>query len=1260
MSTITKKFTSVVLSATTAVWLSGFTMLVPVAANAQSVSDLQAQIQSLLAQIAQLQAQLSGLSGGAAPSVSCNFARTLTLGVVGDDVKCLQRYLNGAGHQVAASGAGSPGNETTYFGSLSQAAVAKWQAANGVAPAVGYFGPISRAKYASLVASAPSVPTTPTTPGVPSGPVGSGLTVRLAADQPAQGLFGESFASRPFTKLLFTASADGDVTVKSLTVQRTGQGNDAAFNGVIALDEDGIRIGDAKTFGSDHTLRLTSEFVVRAGQTKTITLAGDSDADQNDYNGQLVSLTLTAVDAGNTNVNAFFPMTGPDMTVNSTLAIGSMTVERGALDPGNGVTKEIGTNGYTFSSLRLTAGSNEDVALKSISWNQSSSAGKDDLANIVVVVDGTSYPTTVSADGKYFTAKFGNGITIAKGNNKEASVKGDIVNGSNRGVDFDLYRYADIKVMGLTYGYDILPSGTNSGGSATDDDGSLQNANPNFDAYEVTIGAGTISVEKATTVGATNVAENLADQVLGGILIDVKGEPITVAAINLDVSLTESAGTGGSIDTNDITNITLVREADGAVVAGPVDGAAGGNNAVRFTDTVEFRVGREVYLLKGKLGTDFAQNDQIAASTTPSSDFTTVKGTTSNVTITPSPASAVTMSTMTVKVAAMTVTISSDTNASSPGQTVVAGTGAYPFSKIVLDAAESGEDLRVTSIRPSISVLGTANSADDLTNCQIFDGSTALNSGTNILNPANTDAAGADKTFTLDTGLIIPKGTTKILEVKCNLIAGGTLTTASWGIEDHADTVVSTGITSGTSVTETVTANNGRTITATTAGTLSLALDSSSPSLKLAQAGTVGHIMSVLRFNATNEDIQLNQIGLQLASSTANASSSPSDFVKVTLWDGATKVGDVTFTSNFATATLTNLIIPKDSQKLLVVKADLAPINTTLSQAVPGHLVAVDYDAGWGDAPDDDANEGAQGGKANGVSSGNTIYTGGSDTSSNGVRLVKAAPTITKISTSGKFTNTSDQILYRFKIEAPAGTNGISLYKFNFNLSTTTTSVTEYSGGDTDPAQEFLVTNLRAFCYSDASFSLGSCGSSNGQLNQFGLVVSNTSSTETTSTADFDDGVTTADPDVDFAVLFNPTATSGVTAEAIVIPAGETRYFELKGNVTGASSSPSIATKLNGDAAWIAVGCGETISASRNTNDYSDYTVVPCEGSDHTGSPAFTAVAADVDTGQHDRDFIWSDNATNTSQSINTASWMNGFLIPGLPTSATASEVVTL
>jgi hypothetical protein len=73
-----------------------------------------------------------------------NFTRSLTVGNTGPDVKSLQQYLNSKGFFVAISGPGSPGNETEKFGALTRSALARFQSANGISPAIGFFGPITR------------------------------------------------------------------------------------------------------------------------------------------------------------------------------------------------------------------------------------------------------------------------------------------------------------------------------------------------------------------------------------------------------------------------------------------------------------------------------------------------------------------------------------------------------------------------------------------------------------------------------------------------------------------------------------------------------------------------------------------------------------------------------------------------------------------------------------------------------------------------------------------------------------------------------------------------------------------------------------------------------------------------------------------------------------------------------------------------------------------------------------------------------------
>ncbi len=77
------------------------------------------------------------------------FSRDLEIGMKGEDVRKLQKYLNTSGYLITNIGDGSPGYETTYFGALTKKALITFQKAKGISPAAGYFGPKTRAYIAS-------------------------------------------------------------------------------------------------------------------------------------------------------------------------------------------------------------------------------------------------------------------------------------------------------------------------------------------------------------------------------------------------------------------------------------------------------------------------------------------------------------------------------------------------------------------------------------------------------------------------------------------------------------------------------------------------------------------------------------------------------------------------------------------------------------------------------------------------------------------------------------------------------------------------------------------------------------------------------------------------------------------------------------------------------------------------------------------------------------------------------------------------------
>ncbi len=138
-------------------------------AQAQTAEELQATIDSLMAQIAALNTQLGVSDDSSASSASVcpyTWTRSLSNGSTGADVMALQQFLNGsADTQVSVSGAGAPGSETDYYGPATAAAVSNFQVkyrADVLSPAglvnpTGYFGPSSMAKANALCVAAPAM-----------------------------------------------------------------------------------------------------------------------------------------------------------------------------------------------------------------------------------------------------------------------------------------------------------------------------------------------------------------------------------------------------------------------------------------------------------------------------------------------------------------------------------------------------------------------------------------------------------------------------------------------------------------------------------------------------------------------------------------------------------------------------------------------------------------------------------------------------------------------------------------------------------------------------------------------------------------------------------------------------------------------------------------------------------------------------------------------------------------------------------------------
>lgn len=684
-------------------------------------------------------------------TAAMTWSRSLSLGARGADVKTLQQFLNMcADTKVAVSGAGSPGMETTYFGPATKAAVIKWQAARGVSPASGLFGPLSRAKAAALQASTDvcgggTVVVTPQ-----SGPV----SAMLSTDNPASGSIVAGQATADLLHITFTGSG----TVNSVTLQRSGVSDQNTLTNVYLYD--GVtRLTDGYTFNTNGTITMNNLNLAVNG-SRTISVKADVAYNGGSGYGYDITTTLVGFTAG-TSVNTV------NIKGNQMFIAGGASLATASVSGANTVsaaTVNAGTSSYAVWRAPLQVNT-RTLWLKAANFRITGSAPTDALSNVGLYIDGVKVGTnammTMTNGSNYLSFNMSGAPVQLTTGSHTVEVRADVVKGASYNFTVSLQQASDLMVYDPQVGVNLALSGTIPSTAGI-----------------ITIGAGSATLTVDPTFSAmTNVTGGASNATIAKFKVHGYGEdvkvtslPVTPVLINGTAGANSTNGGGTCTGTCGLQNVTLY-----------FNGSQVGSQQNWTSGALTFNLGSQLIIPAGMDSTLEVRADLrttggvnwTAGTVSANLGAGTGEGWSSHQSYTTPAVNGTTLSIQTGLLAVAK-------NTGYANQSVNPNTAGVKIGSFVLQNQSSSESVRVTSLNVGLYTdagLGTV-----------------LTTGTT---PALTNFAGLRTSETSGSGStpVQPQGS-NVFSVDFTLAPGATKT-----IDIYADTSSATGTTVATSLT---------------------------------------------------------------------------------------------------------------------------------------------------------------------------------------------------------------------------------------------------------------------------------------------------------------------------------------------------------------------------------------------------------------------------------------------------------------------------
>ncbi|PIU44147.1 MAG: hypothetical protein COS96_00510, partial [Candidatus Nealsonbacteria bacterium CG07_land_8_20_14_0_80_39_13] len=613
---IKKKILSTVVAVTFVLGL----VVSPVAAATQA--ELEAMITALTEQLAQAQRLLAQTTtatttGTVQGCAITSFTANLRVGSKGDAVKCLQIVLNSdPTTQVATTGVGSTGNETSYFGPATKAAVIKFQnkyaseilSVFGLTSGTGFVGSATRAKLNTMLATGTGTGTGTgalpagcsstagyssttgvkcdigvavvvlpagctstagysTTTGVKcdsTGAVSTANTVSLAASSPAATIVAKGSQDQVFTVLNLAAGNDA-YAITSISITRTGVSADGDLTNVKLYDGT-TQIGSTQALSTTTHKAVFSNLslMIQANSVKQITVKASLSSSASVANSITLGVASASdIVAGGITLGGNFPVNGSYKSV-ATQAVGTLTAD--ILATPSASNPIAGSVEQHVATLQLTSAI-EGFDVRSLKLTQVGTAGNSDISNVKVKYGATVLGTAASLTNSSVTISGSPLINIPVGTSKNLDVYVDVAGGINTSRTI---------IWEVTQASDVDAVGTSSGGLVTTTAATAAGFPEQGATHTISQGTLVTALDAATNPSAQSYVLGTTNRTITAVKLSTGStEGVRVTQITLTLAGTDAAST-------DISNIALY---DGATLISGPNGISG--TTVQFgTNTV--------------------------------------------------------------------------------------------------------------------------------------------------------------------------------------------------------------------------------------------------------------------------------------------------------------------------------------------------------------------------------------------------------------------------------------------------------------------------------------------------------------------------------------------------------------------------------------------------------------------------------------------------------------------------------------------------